>query len=81
MPPAIKIGSRVRCINAANMGATHGEILPVEGRTYTVRDIVVTGAGQCLRLQEIFNTPVEYIGGIRECSFKASRFALVKGRK
>ncbi len=73
---SLKVGAKVKCIDDSNYDRKYNEIIPALGATYTVRALY----GTCVRLKEIINFPHQYLDGFMECSFKASRFALVKGR-
>ena len=82
-----EIGQRVICTNAKPTSAkrkTLGEIYPVEGQVYTIRE---TGRIPCnphgeiepgVHLEEIVNKPRGYVGGVAEVWFRASRFAPIK---
>jgi hypothetical protein len=52
-----------------------GEIIPQQGVTYTIRDVVLGSFGiVCFTLVEIINEPREYIDGLLEMNFSASSF-------
>jgi len=74
---AIKVGSSVLCIDDSGFAPTHGETMPVAQHTYTVRQILTSGAQKCFRLREIVNAPALYApegSPAVECSFRANRF-------
>jgi len=55
-----------------------GEIAPVFGEVYTVRDMFVDDDGiVCLQFHEIRNQPREYKDGFIECGFEADAFCPV----
>lgn len=71
-----KLGQKVVCVDASGLVASYGEKFPVKGQTYTVRSFF----GSCIRLKEIVNAPQKYAEGVMECSFKASRFVVKRGK-
>ena len=74
---AIAVGSKVKCIDAANFDKTYTDVVvPVLNQTYTVRQIITNPdvAGDCFRLQEITNPVHAYKSGSGEAAFKAARF-------
>ncbi len=78
--PNIKVGSRVTCVDDTGFATSYGEKLPVKGRTYMVRNILTSNSVTCLRLVEIVNAPAAYAQGTTECSFRANRFVIKRGR-
>ena len=74
--PAFKQGQKVLCIDDSGIDPPYGEAVPVEGRTYTIRNMI----GECVRLVEIRNVPNEYREGTMECLFKANRFKRKTGK-
>lgn len=73
---AFKQGQKVICTDVSGMTPPYGEAVPVEGRTYTIRNVVNT----CVRLSEIRNVPNEYREGTMECLFRESRFKRKTGK-
>lgn len=73
---AFKQGQKVICIDSSGISPPYGEATPVEGRTYTIRNVI----SECVRLVEIRNLPNEYREGTMECLFKASRFKPKRGK-
>lgn len=75
---AFRVGQKVVCVKSRRYGGTGAEIMPVKGNVYTVRGIDLNRPGcNCevgLWLEEITNPPMDYRGGIEECSFDATRF-------
>lgn len=76
----IRAGTKVTCIDASGFAPVHGEVMPVLGRTYTVRELVNSSGKVCYRLKEIVNKPAIYAQGFVECSFRANRFAVRQGK-
>lgn len=77
----IRAGSKVICIDASGFSPKYGEIMPVKGKVYTVRDTLSrAGTHRCFRLREIVNKPAKYAQGLIECSFKDSRFTATRGK-
>lgn len=74
-------GMKVVCIR--NDFEAVGEVVPVVGTVYTVRDVEL-GKGHrdrvFIRLVEIVNAPQLYDGGVRECSFDALGFRPLRNR-
>lgn len=80
MAASIKVGTKVVCIDDSAFAPAYGEILPVKGRVYTIREILTSNGQSCFRLREIVNKPMLYTRGLVECSFRASRFEIKQGR-
>lgn len=55
------VGQKVVCIADAFSLGFLGEVFPVKGAVYTIRDIVTDGDGAGLRLEEIVNKPCRYL--------------------
>ena len=80
----MKRGDKVLCINGVFRArgtdpfSLKERNLPIEGKTYTVRDVVVTDYGVGLRLEEIINPLFWHDhGGEREPAFGKERFVLL----
>jgi hypothetical protein len=72
----MKIGCKVICVSDCFDPLAYGEVKPVKGRVYTIRDVVPRGKDfPCgLRLQEIDNALYNYNGELTECSFDIRAF-------
>lgn len=70
----MKVGSLVECLEDLQKYTTYGEITPVKGNIYTVREIFESGGDVAIRLEEIFNTPQLYNEGFIECGFYIKKF-------
>lgn len=70
-----KPGVKCVCIFGA-FYPVYGETVPVEGRTYTIRDVQwhddVKRTG--IRLVEIVNGPMPYTNGVKEACFDVEQF-------
>lgn len=66
------VGQKVVCIDDSNIEIIYGEVTPVKGETYTVREIY---DNDCVRLLEVVNKPYPYSAGFMECAFLMKRFA------
>jgi hypothetical protein len=78
----MKVGQKVVCVKSCAPKFEHrGELLPVVGEIYTVRDIIDCGDGIGLLLKEIVNKPNTYRSSrsngsivFAECLFNAKNF-------
>lgn len=78
------VGQKVECVKTINMAdVAFGEILPLKGSIYTVREIDsgISDGGASLRLEEIINEKHYYVGGMQECSFMHHGFRPIVARK
>lgn len=74
------VGQRVVCIRDGWSGF-FGEIFPVCGCIYTIRDIepgVLDPSHLFLRFEEIVNEPAHYASGFVEANFDAEEFRPVR---
>lgn len=79
-------GERVVCINGRPIGGCPlpvGGVLPTEGHTYTIREIIETWKGPALLLVEIKNPPefavdVDGVGRFSEPAFDPRRFRPIR---
>lgn len=74
-----RIGQKVVCVNTGK--GAYGEITPVLGEVYTIREVKMHRKGPGYRLVEIVNAPADYAQGVMECSFAHSCFRPVVERK
>lgn len=75
----MKVGQKVVCIDG-QFNATYGEVVPVNGELYTVREVFQTQdflVPVAVRLVEIVNDPRNYCFGWMECGFDARQFRVV----
>jgi hypothetical protein len=70
----MKVGSLVECIQGFADHELNGEIAPILGNIYTVREIVEIGGNTGLKFEEIVNSPKLYKEGKFECAFVIDRF-------
>lgn len=70
----MKVGDKVVCVKKVN--AYNGEICPVVGEHYTVRDMYYNKiySRWAIRVVEIINTPRHYNDGYNEADFPANKF-------
>ena len=78
-PPAtvsFRVGQRVMCVDGSpHWGGMGDEILPVEGKIYTIRDLVdCKEEGIGVRVDEIVNAPRLYRTGFMEGCLLPERF-------
>jgi hypothetical protein len=60
---------------------SRGEIFPIKGQTYTIRDVPVFNGDRYLWLDEIRNDPDDYAEGVFEYAFHPARFRPVVKRE
>ena len=72
-------GTRVECIKDDWVGFARGEIFPVLGCVYTVREVVTYDGFVGIRLVEIVNKPRRYIEAFGEMAFSVERFRPIGG--
>lgn len=78
MSEQFKPGDMVECISLGAYRGEQGEIIPVLGGRYTVRDAGQRDGWDWIRLVEITNVPHWYGGIFEEANFYAGAFRLIK---
>lgn len=68
----MKVGSLVECVGSFTQ--VPGEIVPVNGKIYTVRAIACFGHEAGILLEEIVNEPQEYAEGFYQVHFAIDKF-------
>jgi hypothetical protein len=75
---SFEVGQRVTPISETLPGGVNGETIPVFGRVYTIREVLILLGVPCIRLREIVNKPQLYCIGEMECAFPAESFTPVR---
>ena len=73
------VGQQVVCIEDRYWNPWVGDMSPVKGRVYTIREILIDAICRVgLRFEEIINAPHIYIDGQAERAFLGDRFRPVR---